>query len=115
MSFCRSSTYCAGVFDSIVLLAQAAASNATPTTATVKPIDWCFMLPPSPVGRPGGDLLRALQLLPDLVAHGRDRLDVLRDGGPIRQRHVLVARRVAVDDFSHDPADHVAVRLVAAR
>src|SRR5262249_36110584 len=50
--------------------------------------------------------------LPDLVADGRNRLQVLRDGSAVRQRQVLVPRSGALDDFAHQAASHVTIGLI---
>src|SRR5438046_8383444 len=55
---------------------------------------------------------RMVRSLPDLVAYGRNRLQVLRDGGTVRQREVPVTRGGALDHLTHQAARHVTVGLV---
>src|SRR5207244_2246208 len=77
-------------FFACCMLAQALASRPTLATTTVRLIHGRFMLPPCP---------RVLRSLADPVAHGGNRLQILRDGGPVRQREVLVSGGGALDDL----------------
>src|SRR5689334_11852852 len=96
-------------------LAQPVTTRAVrlPIRAVARSIARGVMSPPCECAgacrRPAGVLLA----LADLVADGRDRLQELGDGHAVGLAQVLVAGQRAVDELPHQPAGHVAIRLVA--